>query len=95
MNNLEVSCNVCGWSGKRLLKHLELKEACKSKTDMEMVKAQLKEREKQRKCEYHKNNRAHLLKKKKIHYETTKNEYFGKKTGPPFEKERHYTTKES
>ena len=72
MNNLEVSCNVCGWTGKRLLKHLELKEACKSKTDMEMVKAQLKEREKQRKSKYHKNNRAHLLKKKKIQYETKK-----------------------
>ena len=65
MNNLEVSCNVCGWTGKRLLKHLELKEVCRSKTDMEKVKVQLKEREKQRKREHHRNNKTSLLKKKK------------------------------
>ena len=72
MSNFIKVCNVFGWEGQRLLKHLQLKENCRSNTDMDKVEAELNEIERKRKKEYHKKNREKILKKKKEHYHKNK-----------------------
>ena len=55
MNKKDISCNVCGWTGQRILKHLEMKEQCRVQTDMDKLKGELKKREKRTKNYYEMN----------------------------------------
>ena len=86
-------CSVCGWEGQRLLKHLQLKSMCRSKTDMDKIKDELNKKEKQRKKDYHNKNREQILENKRKHYQQTKKEkklFYDKNKGDILTKMRKY-----
>ena len=79
MANSIKTCNVCGWEGQRLLKHLQLKENCRSNTDMDKVKAELNEQILKKKKEYYQQNKADILTQRKVHLEQNKEDILRKK----------------